>query len=111
MNISTRSIFQRQSVSPSPRRFVFTFSSTTAESTSTTPAYESALTLLASAVAPYLTDRVVTEMSAVGGVLLLGLSINLLGLGKERLKVANMLPAVFLPVGYLPLYDWISGLI
>lgn len=50
-------------------------------------------------------------MSAVGGVLLLGLSINLLGLGKERLKVANMLPAVFLPVGYLPLYDWISGLI
>ena len=72
---------------------------------------EGALTLLACAVAPYLTDRVVTEMSAVGGVLLLGLSINLLGLGKERLKVANMLPAVFLPVGYLPLYDWIGGLI
>ena len=71
---------------------------------------EGALTLLASLVAPYLGQDVVNEMSAVGGVLLLGLAINLLGLGKERLRVANMLPGVFLPIAYLPLYGWLSSL-
>ena len=64
-----------------------------------------------SALSPYLSSAVVTEMSAVGGVLLLGLAINLLGLRQERLRVANMLPGVFLPVAYIPLYNWIGGLI
>ena len=45
------------------------------------------------------------------GVLLLGLAINLLGLRQERLRVPNMLPGVFLPVAYIPLYNWIGGLI
>lgn len=72
---------------------------------------EGLLTLLASALSPYLSSAVVTEMSAVGGVLLLGLAINLLGLRQERLRVANMLPGVFLPVAYIPLYNWIGGLI
>ena len=66
---------------------------------------EGALTLLASALSPYLTQAVVSEMSAVGGVLLLGLAINLLGLRQERLRVANMLPGVFLPIAYIPLYN------
>ncbi|HIS16642.1 MAG TPA: DUF554 domain-containing protein, partial [Candidatus Scatomorpha merdavium] len=68
---------------------------------------EGALTLLASALSPYLTQAVVSEMSAVGGVLLLGLAINLLGLRQERLRVANMLPGVFLPIAYIPLYQLI----
>ena len=72
---------------------------------------EGALTLLASALSPYLTEHVVTEMSAVGGVLLLGLAINLLGLRQERLRVANMLPGVFFPIAYVPLYYLISGLV
>ena len=71
---------------------------------------EGALTLLASALSPYLTQAVVSEMFAVGGVLLLGLAINLLGLRQERLRVANMLPGVFLPIAYIPLYQLISGL-
>ena len=68
---------------------------------------EGVLTLLS----PYLSSAVVAEMSGVGGVLLLGLAINLLGLRQERLRVANMLPGVFLPVAYIPLYNWIGGLI
>ena len=72
---------------------------------------EGVLTLLASALSPYLRSAVVAEMSGVGGVLLLGLAINLLGLRQERLRVANMLPGVFLPVAYIPLYNWIGGLI
>ena len=49
-------------------------------------------------------------MSAVGGVILMGMAVNMLGLRKEPVKVANMLPAIFLPLGYLPLADWIRGL-
>jgi len=39
---------------------------------------------------------VITEMTAVGGVLLVGMGINLLE--TRKLKVGNMLPAIFLPI-------------
>ena len=48
-------------------------------------------------------------MSAVGGVILIGMGINMLALREERIKVANMLPAIFLPLAYVPLADWISS--
>lgn len=60
--------------------------------------YQGALTLLAAFVEPYLSAPVVTEMSAVGGVMLIGTGMNILGLTKERVKVGNMLPAIILPV-------------
>lgn len=49
-------------------------------------------------------------MSAVGGTILIGMALNMLGLG-ERIKVANMLPAVFLPLAYFPLAGWLSSLL
>lgn len=67
---------------------------------------EGGLTLLAGTAAALLNDAAVTEMSAVGGVLLIGLAINLLGLRKEQIKIANMLPAIFLA----PLYCWADSL-
>ena len=72
--------------------------------------FQGSLTLLAGALAPALSAAVVTEMSAVGGVILIGMGINLLGLREERIKVSNMLPAIFLPIGYVPLANWISSL-
>ena len=74
-------------------------------------AVEGGLTLLAGALAPLLTDAIVTEMSAVGGVLLIGLAINLLNLRQQPIKIANMLPAVFLPAAYVPIYNWITSLV
>lgn len=71
---------------------------------------EGAMALLASAAQPLMPPATVSEMSAVGGLLLLGLAINLLGLRPEKLRVANMLPAVFLPIAYLPLASWLGGL-
>lgn len=62
--------------------------------------YQGLLTLLAGFVEPYLSAQVVTEMSAVGGILLIGTGMNILGLTKDRIKVGNMLPAMFLPVVY-----------
>ena len=73
--------------------------------------FQGALTLLASLVGPALSNSVVTEMSAVGGVILIGMAINMLGLGKERIKVANMLPAIFLPIVWFPLVSWLQSLL
>ena len=72
--------------------------------------FQGGLTLLAGLLAPVLAPEVVTEMSAVGGVILIGMGINMLGLREERIKVANMLPAIFLPLAYVPLAEWISSL-
>ena len=64
---------------------------------------QGSITLLASVVQPILTPEVVAEMSAVGGAMFLGMSVNLLGLRQESVKVGDMLPAIFLPVLYFPL--------
>lgn len=51
------------------------------------------------------------EMSAVGGALIVGIAINMLGLGREKIKVGNMLPAMFLPLVYFPISHVISSLV
>ncbi len=72
--------------------------------------YQGGLTLLFAAVGRVIPERVVLEMSAVGGTIIVAIAINMLGLSKEKLRVGNMLPAIFLPILYLPLADWLSGL-
>jgi len=47
---------------------------------------------------PLLVPEVVNQMSAVGGLLIVGLGINLLEI--SRISVGNMLPAIFLPLVY-----------
>lgn len=63
--------------------------------------FQGGLTLAAGALSGVLTDAIVTEMTAVGGVILIGLGFNILELGKTPIKVANMLPAIFLPAAYI----------
>ena len=58
--------------------------------------YQGSIVLLSSFVAPFLYDVVVTQMSCIGGVLLIGLAINMLEIGK--VKVMNYVPAIFLPI-------------
>lgn len=71
--------------------------------------YQGSITLLAGWVGPYLPPAVITEMTAVGGALIIAISINMLGLGREKIKVGNMLPAVFLPIAYIPIANWLGG--
>ena len=71
--------------------------------------YQGAIALMAGWLAPVLTDEIVTEMSAVGGLLIMGLSFNMLGMAKIR--VGNLLPAIFLPILYFPIANWIGGLL
>lgn len=60
--------------------------------------YEAAMYLLASLIAPLMTPDVVRELGAVGNVMILAIALNMLGLTK--LKVADYLPAVIIPVIY-----------
>ena len=70
--------------------------------------YQGALTLLAVFVEPYLSYEVVVEMSAVGGVMLIGTGMNILGLTKDRIKVGNMLPAMILPVIWFAVSNFVK---
>jgi hypothetical protein len=54
--------------------------------------YQGALTLGASLFQEILTDAIVTEMTAAGGVIILGIGLTLLEI--KRVKVANFLPAL-----------------
>lgn len=72
--------------------------------------FQGGLTLLAGLVGPALSTAVVTEMSAVGGTILVGMAVNMMELGRDRIKVANMLPAIFIPIAYFPISEWISSL-
>ncbi len=60
--------------------------------------YQGAITLAAVYVKPFLIPEVISQMSSVGGLLILGLGINMLG--EHKIKVGNMLPAVFVPLIY-----------
>jgi uncharacterized protein len=61
-------------------------------------AYQGFITLTASFMSRFLIPSVVNEMSAVGGLLIMAIGINLLEI--QKLKVANMLPAIFVPLVY-----------
>lgn len=73
--------------------------------------YEGGLTLLFALVGQGIPAAIVTEMSAVGGLIIAAIGINMLGLPKAKIRVGNMLPAIFLPLLYLPFAQWIGGLL
>ena len=60
--------------------------------------YQGSITLLANVVKDVFTAPLVTELSAIGGVLIIAIGINLLGL--KKIKVGNMLPAILVPIIY-----------
>jgi uncharacterized membrane protein YqgA involved in biofilm formation len=54
--------------------------------------YQGSITALAGAFSTLLTGSIITELTAVGGVLIIG--ISLLMLEVKKIKVANLLPAI-----------------
>ncbi|WP_315073974.1 DUF554 domain-containing protein [uncultured Clostridium sp.] len=64
--------------------------------------YQGSIALLAGGLSTVLTDSVIANMSAVGSLLIMGLGFNMLGVSK--IKVANLLPAIFLPIVYGVIY-------
>lgn len=58
--------------------------------------YQGTITLLAGGLSTILTETIINNMSAVGSLLIVGLGLNMLGVSK--IKVANLLPAIFIPI-------------
>ena len=58
--------------------------------------YQGGITLLARFIRPWLTDVLIGQMSCVGSVLIFAISLNLIF--NSKLRVGNLLPAIFLPV-------------
>ncbi len=69
--------------------------------------YQGTITLCAGFVAPFLSDAVVAEMTCAGSLIILALGLNMIGAAK--MKVANYLPAIFLPILICPVYDIIAN--
>ena len=64
--------------------------------------FQSALTIGAYYFESYLNPELITEMSAVGGIIIIGIGLNIIEITK--IKVSNMLPAILL---IIPIYHLI----
>lgn len=73
--------------------------------------WEGLLILLAGALAPILSTEVIAEISAVGGAIFIGMGLNMIGITDRKVNVPNLLPALVLPIIYVPLASWIGGLL
>lgn len=69
--------------------------------------YQGAITLAAVYVKPFLSEAMITEMTAVGGLLIFGIGLNLLT-EKLRIRVGNLLPAIFTAIFFVVLFGKIS---
>ena len=69
---------------------------------------QGSITLMATWLEPLLSAAVITEMTAVGSIFIIGLALNMMGVTKPKLM--NYIPAIFLPILLCPLYEYIVGL-
>jgi uncharacterized membrane protein YqgA involved in biofilm formation len=60
--------------------------------------YQGSITVLAGYIKPWLTESVISQTSLVGSVLITAIGLNILGI--KRIRVGNLLPAVFIPLLY-----------
>jgi len=60
--------------------------------------YQGLITLTASFLKPFLLPGVVSQISAVGGLLIVAIGLGLLEI--KKIKIGNMLPAIFMPLVY-----------
>ncbi|HZX21174.1 MAG TPA: DUF554 domain-containing protein [Clostridia bacterium] len=70
--------------------------------------YQGLITITAAFIKPFLAECVIREMSAVGGLLIMAISFNLMEI--KKIRVGNMLPAIFVPVFYYILQPYILKL-
>ena len=63
--------------------------------------YQSGIALAAMGVRDFLTDDIIREMSAVGSLLVAAIGFNFLEV--KEIRVANFIPAMFIPMVYIAL--------
>ena len=67
--------------------------------------YQGAITLIAMFAGNFMSPEMINEMSAVGGVINIALALNMLEI--KKLRVGNMIPAIFIPAIYYGLLSLI----
>lgn len=67
------------------------------------------IVLLAQLLQPLLSDAVIADMVSAGSLIIIAQALNMLKV--TDIKIMNLTPAMFLPIGLVPLYTWIAGLI
>lgn len=71
--------------------------------------YQGGIALCAGFIAPLLSAGATDAITCTGSIILVGLSLNLIGIAK--IKVANYLPAIFLSPFLFYLFDWILSFV
>ena len=61
--------------------------------------YQAGIALASMALKSFLTPEIIREMSAVGSLLVAAIGFNFLGV--KEIKVANLIPAIFIPLVYM----------
>ena len=69
--------------------------------------YQGAIALASMAIRDLLTPQIIGEMSAVGSLIVAGIGFNFLGV--KEIKVANLIPAMFIPWVYLSVSGLVMG--
>lgn len=72
--------------------------------------YQGGITLFASVLSRALTDPMVREMSATGGVLIVGIGLRLLEIKGKELPLANFIPAIAAAPALMALMPLLKGL-
>jgi uncharacterized membrane protein YqgA involved in biofilm formation len=70
--------------------------------------YQAGIALAAMAVKDLLRPEIIREMSAVGSLLVAAIGFNFLGV--KEIRVANLIPAIFIPCAYLGLETVLQNL-
>lgn len=75
--------------------------------------YQGVITLLSTQiynlVSEKMLDAILLEVTAVGGLMIIAIGINILEL--KKIQVANMLPALVVAALGVPFADWLSGIL
>ena len=58
--------------------------------------YQGFFYLFANYLKPYLTEKTISDINFLGGIMVMAIGVNLLL--KKEIKIANMLPALFIPI-------------
>lgn len=67
--------------------------------------YQGAITLTAVFMKSFLVPATIQEMTSAGGLLIVAIGLNMLGI--TRIRVGNLLPAIFMPLIYFALCQWL----
>jgi uncharacterized membrane protein YqgA involved in biofilm formation len=66
--------------------------------------FQGGITLIAYFLGDFISEEIITELTAVGGILLVGLGINILEI--KKIRIMNMLPSLLVIV----LLVWITSI-